>query len=194
MGICISGVLIGPKFTSMKSFGSVSASQCCQINQCDSMKNASFSQFLLRFYFGCFIRRDSAELTRHRQSANHLLSHFLIYLWVPNSVGGSSWPAGQSAQWHALQWKTKFTAFPACWSRARQRSQTAAPDSVSCSSYSLSREEPSRSVWVNDLKLMQQSKMKEGKKERKKRKMNKTQRSMRVPPVECVHMCAQGLI
>lgn len=187
----------------MKSFGSASASRCCQINQCDSMKNASFTQFLSRS--DCWNPSAAFRLlhsTRFRRinvtpAVSEPLVEPLPYLF-----------AGSKIMWEALHdplvnqlgdtlssGKLNLPPFQPCWSRARQRSQTAAPHSVSCSSYGLSREDPSRSVWVSDLKLTQQSKMKEGKQEKKEEeKMNKTQRSMRAPPVECVHMCAQGLI
>lgn len=84
--------------------------------------------------------------------------------------------------------ETKFTGFPACWSRARQE-----PDSSFCLLLFLqSQSGGTILIGVGErLEADATVKTKEGKKEEK---MNKTQRSMQVPPFECVHMCAQGLI
>lgn len=60
----------------------------------------------------------------------HLFIYFPIYnqCGIQNHVGGSSWPAGQSAQLHALQWKLNLPALLTAGD-GPGRSQTAAPDS-----------------------------------------------------------------
>lgn len=92
--------------------------------------------------------------------------------------------------------KLNLPPFQPCWSRARQRSQTAAPDSVSCSSYGLSREDPSRSVWVSDLTLTQQSKMKEGKQEKKEEEKNEQNAAIDAGASRRVrtHVCTRAYI
>lgn len=193
---------MGPKFTRTKSFVSISASRCRQLKQgekgfprsfwlCSDGWNPSAASARIRLRITTRCHRVNVTPALSEPLVEHL---FICFFPIYNQSGIQiMWealhdPAGQSAQWHALQSKL-FNGFTARWRRARQE-----PDCCSWVCLSLFLQSQSGGdvlVGVGErLKADATVKKKEGKKGKKRKWTINAGRSLWV----CTHVCTRAYI